>query len=86
VAEINFDNIRLQTKGRDMQKNALKVMRQTRDSLPALVRYVENHLNYDNIKVFFTLTLLHRGVKGFGFTYRIYQKAGKIGGLLACRR
>lgn len=67
VAELHFDNIRLQANDRDIQKSALKVMRQARESLPALVRYVENHSAYDNIEVFVAQTLLHRGVKGFGF-------------------
>lgn len=68
VAEIHLDNIRLQAKGRDMQKTALKAMRQIRESLPGLARYVANDSTYDNLKVFVAETLLHRGVKGFGFT------------------
>jgi len=67
VVEIHLDNIRLQAHGQDIQKTALKVMRQTRESLPVLARYVEDHPMYDNIKVFVAQTLLHRGVKGFGF-------------------
>lgn len=67
VVEIHFDNIRLQANGQDMQKTALKAMRQARESLPALARYVEGQSTYDNIKVFVALTLLYRGVKGFGF-------------------
>jgi len=68
VAEMHLDNIRLQAKGPDMQKHALKIMRQIRDSLPGLARYVAEDPTYDNIKVFVAETLLHRGVKGFGFT------------------
>jgi len=68
VAEIHLDNIRLQAKGRDMQKTALKVMHQIRESLPGLARYVAEDPSYDNIKVLVAQTLLHRGVKGFGFT------------------
>jgi len=68
VAEIHLDNIRLQAKGPDMQKHALKIMRQIRDSLPGLARYVADDPTYDNIKVFVAETLLYRGVKAFGFT------------------
>jgi peptidoglycan/xylan/chitin deacetylase (PgdA/CDA1 family) len=68
VAEIHLDNIRLQAKGRDMQKTALKVMRQIRESLPGLAQYVAEDPTYDNIKVFVAETLLYRGVKGLGFT------------------
>ena len=68
VAEIHLDNIRLQAKGRDMQKTALKALYQIRESLPGLARYVAEDTTYDNIKVFVAQTLLHRGVKGFGFT------------------
>jgi len=68
VAEIHLDNIRLQAKGCDMQRTALKFMHQVRESLPGLAQYVAQDPNYDNIKVFLGQTLLHRGVKGFGFT------------------
>ncbi|MDR3599970.1 MAG: polysaccharide deacetylase family protein [Desulfosporosinus sp.] len=67
VAELHLDNIRLQAKGRDIQKTALKVMHQIRASLPGLARYVAEDTTYDNIKVLVAETLLHRGVKGFGF-------------------
>jgi peptidoglycan/xylan/chitin deacetylase (PgdA/CDA1 family) len=67
VAEIHLDNIRLQAKGQDMQKIALKAMHQIRESLPGLARYVAADSTYDNIKVFVAQTLFHRGVKGFGF-------------------
>lgn len=67
VAEIHFDNIRLQAKGQDMQKTALKAMLQVRDSLPGLARYVVEDPAYDNIKVFVAQTLFHRGAARFGF-------------------
>ncbi|EGW38441.1 polysaccharide deacetylase family protein [Desulfosporosinus sp. OT] len=67
VAEIHFDNIRLQAKGQDMQQTALKAMHQVRESLPGLARYVAQERTYDNIKVFVAQTLFHRGVKRFGF-------------------
>ena len=67
MAELHIDNIRLQAKGQDMRKTALKVMHQIRDSLPGLARYVADDPTYDNIKVFVAETLLYRGVTGFGF-------------------
>lgn len=67
VAEIHFDNIRLQAKGRDIQKTALKALHQVRESLPGLARFVAENPTYDNIKVFVAQTLFHRGVKRFGF-------------------
>lgn len=68
VAEIHFANIRFQTKERDMQKIAVKAMRQARESLPGLARYVAVNPAYDDVKVFMGQTLLYRAVKGFGFT------------------
>ncbi|KJR46118.1 polysaccharide deacetylase [Desulfosporosinus sp. I2] len=68
VAEIHLDNIRLQAKGRDIQKTAIKALHQVRASLPDLARYVANSPAYANINVFMAQTLLYRGVKAFGFT------------------
>lgn len=81
VAEIHMDNIRLQAKGRDIQKTALKALRQARDSMPELARYVANHPGYDNIKVFMGETLLYRGVKGFGFTVQELPETWKSKGI-----
>ena len=66
VVELHLENIRLQT-NQDTQKTVYLVMRQIRESLPVLARYVENNPMYDNINVFVAQTLLHRGVKAFGF-------------------
>ncbi|HBP64442.1 MAG TPA: polysaccharide deacetylase family protein [Desulfosporosinus sp.] len=68
VGEIHLDNIRMQAKGQDIQKTALKVMHQIRESFPGLAQYVAEDPTYDSIKVFVSQTLLHRGVKAFGFT------------------
>ncbi|KUO78941.1 MAG: polysaccharide deacetylase [Desulfosporosinus sp. BRH_c37] len=68
VAEIHLDNIRLQAKGLDTQKTAIRALHQARTSLPDLARYVANAPSYANINVFLAETLLYRGVKGFGFT------------------
>jgi len=68
VGEIHLDNIRMQAKGRDMQKTALKALHQIRESFPGLTQHVAKDPTYDHIKVFVSQTLLHRGVKAFGFT------------------
>lgn len=67
VAEIHIDSIRLQEKGKDMQKLALKALRQARDSFPGLTQFVAENPAYGEVKVFLGVTLIHRGVKGFGF-------------------
>ncbi|MDQ7093865.1 polysaccharide deacetylase family protein [Desulfosporosinus sp. PR] len=67
VAEIHMDNVRLQAKGQDIQKIALKALRQARASLPDLARYITDNPGYSHIKVFMGETLIYRGVKGFGF-------------------
>ena len=67
VAEIHLDNVRLQAQGSDMQRTALKAIRQARKSLPDLAKYVAEHPAYDDIKVFMGETLIYRGVRGFGF-------------------
>ena len=82
VAELHLDSIRLQAKGNNMQKTALKIMRQTRDSLPALAKYVADDPTYDNIKVLVAETLLHRGVKGFGFTVQDLPDTRKSRGIV----
>ncbi|TGE31954.1 polysaccharide deacetylase family protein [Desulfosporosinus sp. Sb-LF] len=81
VAEIHFDNIRLQAKGRDTQKIALKALRQVRESLPGLARYVADNSTYDDIKVFVAQTLFHRGVKGFGFSVQDLPVTWKSSGI-----
>lgn len=67
VGEIHLDSIRLQTQSQDMQKLGIQALRLARDSFPVLARYIEGNPGYREIKVFLGFTLLHRGVKGFGF-------------------
>ena len=86
VAEIHLDNIRLQAKGQDMQKTALKVLRQSRESLPGLIRYIAQDPTYDNIKVFVAQTLLYRGVKGFGFSIQDLPDTWKSRGVAWLQR
>src|SRR5680860_297254 len=81
VAEIHLDNIRLQAKGLDMQKTALKVLHQVHEFLPGLAQYVAEEPTYDNIKVLLAQTLLHRGVKRFGFTVQDSQDTWQSQGI-----
>lgn len=67
VAEIHLDNVRLQRKGSGMRELGLKALRQVRESLPGLAAYVAENPKYRSVEVFMGLTLLNRGVKGFGF-------------------
>lgn len=67
VGEIHIDSIRLQGEGTDIHKLGIKALRQARDSLPVLARYISENPKYREIKVFIGLTLLNRGVKGLGF-------------------
>lgn len=67
VGEIHLDSIRLQTQSQDMQKMGIQAMRLARDSFPVLAQYIQDNPGYQEIKVFLGFTLLHRGVKGFGF-------------------
>lgn len=66
VVELHLENMRLKM-NQDTQKTVIMIMRQTRESLPVLAQYVKNNSIYDNINVFLAQTLLHRGVKAFGF-------------------
>ncbi|AFM43187.1 putative xylanase/chitin deacetylase [Desulfosporosinus acidiphilus SJ4] len=86
VAEIHIDNIRLQAKGRDAQKTALKAMRKALISFPDLARYIANNPGYSNIKVFIGETLLYRGVKGFGFTVQDLPDTWKSKGIAWLQR
>ncbi|WP_088188346.1 polysaccharide deacetylase family protein [Desulfosporosinus sp. FKA] len=81
AAEIHMDNIRLQAKGRDVQKTALKALRQARISMPDLARYIAHNPRYSEVKVFVGETLLYRGVKGFGFTVQDLPDTWKSKGI-----
>lgn len=84
LAEIHFDSLRLQNKEGDAQKIALNAMRQARESLPLLAQYVSQNPDFQDVKVLFGQTLIHRGVKGFGFSVhdlpssRTNRRIGKL--------
>lgn len=68
VGEIHIDSIRLQGQTGDMQKLGIQALRMARESLPVLARHVATSPDYRGIKVFSGFSLLHRGVKGLGFS------------------
>lgn len=67
VGEIHLDSVRLQGGDRDMQKLAVRALRQARDSFPALARYIAEDSKYRELPIFMGQTLIYRGVKGLGF-------------------
>lgn len=67
VGEIHFDNIRLLGTEKDSQRIALQALRRAKSSLPGLAYFVTRNSEYADIKVFAGLSLITRGVKGFGF-------------------
>ncbi|RNC29158.1 MAG: Peptidoglycan-N-acetylmuramic acid deacetylase PdaC [Candidatus Dichloromethanomonas elyunquensis] len=67
AGEIHFDNIRFMGKEKDSTSIALRVLREIKPSLSELAAYIAENPEYADIKIFFGLTLIHRGVKGLGF-------------------
>lgn len=67
VAELHIDSLRLSGKGTDIYTVGIKALRQARESLPNLAAYINNNPAYSGIQVIMGITLLNRGVKGFGF-------------------
>jgi peptidoglycan/xylan/chitin deacetylase (PgdA/CDA1 family) len=67
VAELHIDSLRLSEKGTDIHTVGIKALRQTRKSLPDLAAYINNNPAYSEIQVIMGVSLLNRGVKGFGF-------------------
>lgn len=67
VGEIHFDSARLQTNETGAWRAGAAALRSVKKSLPGLARYVEENSDYQDIKVFLGLTLIHQGAKGLGF-------------------
>lgn len=67
VAELHIDSLRLSGKGTDIHTIGIKALRQARESLPDLAAYINNNSAYSEIQVILGVSLLNRGVKGFGF-------------------
>lgn len=68
VGEIHFASGRLLNNENNLRKNAVRVLRMVRKSLPEFARYIADHPDYKEIKVFWALTLINRGVTGLGFS------------------
>ena len=67
VAEIHIDSARFREQGTDINRLGVAALRQAKESLPVLARYIADNPAYQGIQVFTGLTLLHRALKGFGF-------------------
>lgn len=67
VAEIHFDNPRIQGKDRDILKIAIRALHMARQALPELAQYVAENPEYQQTKVFIGFTLKTRGIRGMGF-------------------
>lgn len=67
VGELHLNNYRIQTEETDPARVAIGVIRKIKNSLPGLAAYIEQHPEYAAIKVFVSITLLNRGISGFGF-------------------
>ncbi|MDR3288802.1 MAG: polysaccharide deacetylase family protein [Peptococcaceae bacterium] len=67
IAELHLDNSRLQGTESDVRGVLLRAIAQFRESLPILAKYVVEHPDYQDVRVFAGLTLIHRGVGRLGF-------------------
>lgn len=67
VLELHVNSPRLQTAETDPVRIAIGVLRQTKNSLPVLARYIQQQPEYQDIQVLVSKTLLNRGLKGLGF-------------------
>lgn len=67
AGEIHIDNIRLSGEETDIMKIGLRALRQARESLPGLARYIQANPEYQDVEVFYGLTRINRGIKGLGF-------------------
>ncbi|HEX3032535.1 MAG TPA: polysaccharide deacetylase family protein, partial [Bacillota bacterium] len=67
VGEIHFDNGRVQDLDEDVQRSALRVLNKAKAAFPEFALYVAESPHYQDIKVFYGLTMIHRGARGMGF-------------------
>ncbi|NLI90863.1 MAG: polysaccharide deacetylase family protein [Peptococcaceae bacterium] len=75
VGEIHLDNIRLQSAGANLQNAGIRALKQVRQSLPNLAKYISLDPNYKYVQVYVGITLLNRGVRGLGFHVQEYPAA-----------
>lgn len=67
VAEIHFDNLSIQHEQKEVSRIAVQAMRMAKESFPGMALFVKENPGYKDINAFLGVTLLHRGVKKFGF-------------------
>jgi peptidoglycan-N-acetylglucosamine deacetylase len=71
VLELHLNNEWLFKKGnqsRSLVQLAVQMIHQTEQLLPRLSEFIQNHPNREEIKGVYGITIIHRGVKQFGFT------------------
>lgn len=67
VGEIHLDSLRLQNHETNITKRGVHLIKQARNSMPVLARYIDKNRDYQDIKVFVGLTLINQGAKSLGF-------------------
>ncbi|MEN6351759.1 MAG: polysaccharide deacetylase family protein [Syntrophomonas sp.] len=67
VGEIHLTNSRLARSENNSLKTGVQVLKQARESLPELAKYIEGNPAYQEIKVLTGLSIINQGVKGLGF-------------------
>jgi len=75
IGEIHFDNIRFQSIGSNLQGVGIRALKQIRQSLPDLARYISADPSNANVKVYIGITMLNKGAKGLGFNVQEYPYA-----------
>lgn len=68
VAEFHLDNIRMLSKSSNPNVIAVQALRQARDSLPNVARFIASDPDYQGINIFQGLTVIYQGTKGLGFS------------------
>jgi len=82
IGAIHFDNIRFQSVGSNLQGIGIRALKQVRQSLPDLARYISINPDFQNVKVYIGITMLNKGAKGLGFNVQEYPYAnGSLVGL-----
>ena len=69
--ELHVNNDRLQElidEKMSLERIALKALREVQRELPLLADLLNNNPDYQDVKILFGITLLHRGTERLGFT------------------
>lgn len=79
IGEIHFDNIRFQLIGSDLHNLGLRALKQVRQSLPSVAKFITENPEYNEVKVYLGVTLLNKGAKGLGFNVQeLNSSEGRI--------